>query len=324
MARQPSFRGGQVARRIARFARHDLERQRLFDAFVELGAPRVATRIAGRIAALPPIAALEQRLFDLWIAKITQELRASSSDPFELARALIKLTRSLTVTQRQTDLDVRDSFEDDDFTQRKMTILASGVCNCEMSNFIVWTALRELGHFACFFETGLRDEVSGSHLLLYVFGRQGAAFVDAWSDVPCFHLSGFIPELPRARARWLASRYGGQRPPGVPELSELAQLGLRTHGLYPADSIRDGSVRTPPNGDVHPPASAAMSCVSAAVHVPTEPVWSDYMALRRQHLVGQLDRPAQAYEQFAARTDLTKNLRVVVTALAKRLAQPVE
>jgi hypothetical protein len=324
MARQPSFRGGPVARRIAQFARHDLERQRLFDAFIELGAPRVATRIAGRIAALPPIAALEQRLFDLWIAKIVDDLRARSGDPFELARALIELTRSLTVTQRQTGLDVRDSFEDDDFTKRKMTILASGVCNCEMSNFVVWSALRKLGHFACFFETGLRDEVGGSHLLLYVFGRQGAAFVDAWSDVPCFHVSGFIPELLRARTRWLANKYGGQRPQGVPELSELAQLGLRTHGLYPVEAIRAGTVRTPPDGDEHPRASAAIHCVSAAVRVPTEPVWSDYLVVRRLHLVGLLERPAQAYEQFAARTDLPNNLRVVVAALAKRSAQPVE
>ena len=299
-------------------ARHALERPRLFNAFAELGAPRVASRIAGELAGLAPVAALEQRLFDLWLSWVTEQLRPQAGNLGELARALSKLVRSLTVTQRQTDIDVRDSFEDDDFVQRKMTILASGLCNCEMSNLIVWAVLRALGYRAYFFETGLQDQVGGSHLLVYAFSTRGAAFVDAWSEVPCFHLRGFIPHLPHTRARWLASLAALRDPPGVPELSDLGEFNLMTHGLYPAKAIRAGSIRTPPQGDEHPRASAATRCVSAAVAAPIEAVWADYMALRCLHLQGQLEQPARAYEQFAARPELPPKLRTVVAALASR------
>lgn len=275
-------------------------------------------RFAGRLAALPPVAALEQRLFDLWLAHVTEQLRPLANDLFELARALVELTRSLTVTQRQTHLDVPDSFEDDDFIARKMTILASGLCNCEMSNFIVWSALRKLGHRAYFFETGLQDQLGGSHLLLYVFGPQGAAFVDAWSDVACFHLSGFIPELPNLYGRWLASRYGGRHPAGMPALSELQQFGFKTHGLYPAEAIRAGRIRPGPRDDDHPRASVATRCVDLAERAPAEAIWSDYLALRCLHLEGKLEQPAHAYKQFAARPELPNKLRIVVTALAQR------
>ncbi|WP_106090854.1 hypothetical protein [Enhygromyxa salina] len=313
-----------AAARSARAERFESERARLFDAFAELGSPRVETRMAGRLAGLPPLAALEQRLFDLWIATITEPLRASSNDPFEHARALIQLTRSLLVTQRETDLDVRDSFEDDDFIKRKMTVLFSGMCNCEMSNLVVWSGLRKLGHLVYLFETGLSDQLGGSHLLLYAFGRQGAAFVDAWSDVPCFHLSGFTPELPSARVRWLASRYAGRQPPGVPKHSELGHLSLETHGLYPAEAIRAGVIRPSPDNDEHPPAAAAVDCVSAAVRTPTAAIWTDYVELRRRHLERQLEQPAQAYREFAARGEVPNKLRVVVTALAKRQPPPTQ
>ncbi|KIG16153.1 hypothetical protein DB30_04871 [Enhygromyxa salina] len=322
MARQWTSRGVGAALRRNCLARLDVERERLFDAFAKLGPARAETRVAGRLAGLPPIPALEQRLFDLWIAHITEPMRARSDDLIEHARALIQLTRSVLVTQRETDLDIRDSFEDDDFIKRKMTILVSGMCNCEMSNLIVWSGLRKLGHLAYFFETGLADQVGGSHLLLYAFDRQGSAFVDAWSDVPCFHLSDFVPELPSPRARYLASRFANRPPPGVPDRSALGHLGLHTHGLYPADAIRAGVIRPSPDDDEHPPASAALACVNEAVPTPAAAIWADYVALRRQHLEGQLEQPARAYEQFAARDGLSSNLKAVVAALAKRQTPP--
>lgn len=327
VTREPNVEEVAAARQSAR-ARLDLERQTAFDTFIELGAARVQTRFAGRLAGLPPVGAFEQRLFDLWLASVTEQLSERSHDKdkdkgndlFEHARALIELTRSLTVTQRQTSFDVFDSFEDDDFTQRKMTILVSGLCNCEMSNYIVWAGLRKLGHLAYFFETGLRDQMQGSHLLLYVVGPQGGAFVDAWSELPCFHLSECIPKVPDVRGRELADRYGHHRPPGVPELHEFAHFGLQTHGVYPAEAFRAGHIRSGPRDDNHPDAAAALRCADEAEPTPVEPLWRDYLVLRHRHLEGKLEQPASAYQEFAARAGLPKSLQDVAAALAKRQA----
>jgi hypothetical protein len=156
-----------------------------------------------------------------------------------------------------------------------MTLLASGFGNCEMSNYLVWSLLRGLGYAAYFFETGLHDEFDGTHLLIYTVGEQGATFVDAWSDVPYFHLTGFVPQCSDVRGRWLTHRFGSRRTDGVPTHAELCdRLDLVANGLYPATAIRAGRIRPAP-GDTHPRAAAALRSLASATLHDADPLWRD-------------------------------------------------
>lgn len=299
-----------------RRAREHAERAREFAAIAPY---RVATRFEGLTAAPRP--ELEQALFGEWRGALASRLQAKGRGAFELAREAIGLSRRLLVTQRQIDLDVLDSFEEGMLSEA-MTVLCSGLSNCEMSNYLVWMALADAGHSVHPFETGAGAEVGGgTHLLLYLLDDRGAAFVDAWSDVPMLHVEDFAPSLvyvedrrERSKIEALARR----RPPGVPTHAELEPSHDRqTHGLYPESTFRAGMLRSSLD-NVDKAWTLAINDPEPSDPDGVAEVWRDYAAMRWSHVWGELGVPVRAYDAFALRDDLPPRLRAVVEALAAR------
>lgn len=286
--------------------------------FARFAPYRVAARLEGLTATTHPD--VERPLFAAWRRALPERLGAAQRSTFELAREAIALSRSLLVTQRQIDLDIRDSFEDG-LLEESMTILTSGLANCEMANYIVWMALADTGRAVYPFETGDIETVEGSHLLLYVVDESGAAFVDAWSDIPMIHVEDFVPRTFDVKGRANRSRIQALaklRPPGIPTHAELGPGVTRErHGLYPESCFREGSLRSSFD-NIDPDWELVVNDPEPSDPSTTPQVWRDYVQLRSLHVHGKLSEPITGYEAFARRDDLDGRLRAVVEALAAR------
>ena len=284
---------------------------------------RIMRRFEGLTAA--PEAAVEVALFKRWRAGLGERLGAQSKSAFELARDALALSRRLLVTQRDCELGVADSIEDG-LLKEAMSALTSGLCNCELANLVVWMVLTDAGHAVHPFETGSDGECGGgNHLLLYLVDDDGAAFVDAWSDVPLVHIENFLPPLryvERRRDRKQIEALSGRRPPGVPSYAELGEgVTRRVHGLYPEAAFRTGALRSSFD-NINPRWTLEVSDPGPLEPDAVPTYWREYVDLRQRHIWGELEDAGAAYEAFSSREGINPTLRQVVQVLARRQARP--
>lgn len=266
-------------------------------------APHVAARFEGTLASLPPLADLDHVVRTMWLRRwIRGHELDRRTDPFDAARTLADDLRGVLVTQRQTGLEVRDSIEDDDFMDRRITLLVSGLSNCELMAVCLADALRALGHSATVWSTGDAAEHHGAHTLVHLEAPTGTAFVDAWSDVRVMHVSGVRS----------ANRGPDRAPPGSPDRASLTGLSIEANGIYPASAYRSGHAKRLPERRWRPLGavrdwSRAHACA---------PIWVDYVELRLRDLFGELPDAASAYRTLGER-ELPQSLQVTLARLAE-------
>ncbi len=252
---------------------------------------------------MAPVADLDRLVRSVWLGRWARRLGIDrQSDPFDAARTLANDLRALLVTQRQTRLDVRDSIEDDAFLDRRMTLLASGLANCELMAVCLADGLRSLGHAATVRSTGDQTEHGGAHTLVHLEAPTGTAFVDAWSDVRAMHVAGVGSGIGPDRA-----------PPGVPEHETLDGLTIQANGIYPASAYRAGHAKAIPE---RRPSLLGLRRDWQRQGVGS-PLWADYVDLRLRHLFGSLADPSSAYRRFAEREGLPETLRITLAQLAR-------
>lgn len=272
---------------------------------VALLAGHVAARMEGQLATLAPLGDLDRVLWSLWRRRWLRRLGLDRrTDPFAAARALATDLAALLVTQRQCAVQVRDSIENDDFLERRVTLLTSGVANCELMAVALADGLRSLGHAATVWSTGDHATHDGSHTLVHLQSPSGSAFVDGWSDVRVMHVSGVR-----------SAGVGPDRaPPGVPERESLEGLSVRVHGIYPASAYRAGHPKRILSRRVR-----ALGLVGDLRRAPpAAAVWRAYVELRLGHLLGELAEPAATYYARFGERELPESLRLTVTRLAER------